>query len=559
VAGEPAEFADPRYEAIPARYEAAGRLHPLIAGLFAGRTRADLVTEGTKRGIPVAGVLSPSEVLSADHFAATGTLVDAEIADGLRARVPSGCVRIGGVRAGLRRRAPRPGEHSDLPAGPRPVSGFTGSGDPGSGQAGSGQAGPGQAGPGPLSGLRVLDLGVIVFGAELGRLFADQGADVIKIENSAFPDGLRQTRRGGGMNASFAWGHRNKRGLGLDLRSEKGRVLFRALVKQADVVAANFKPGTLESLGLDHATLAGLNPRIVVCDSSAFGSYGPWSGRMGYGPLVRASCGVSALWRYPGQALAEPAATCDGATVYPDHVAGHLAAAAVLAALIGRERTGRGASVQMAQADVAVMHLGPVLAAASREPGAPAVGTPGQAMTAPACSLATPGVFRCAGDDEWCVIDVRGEQDRGRLALLLGTVAGELTTGDLARWAADRSPAEVMSALQAVGVPAGVMLRWPDELTDPHLAARHAFSTLTHPLLSRPVPTGARVARFSGVADPPLRPAPMPGEHSRDIARTLLGLDDAEIGQLAASGVLQLAAAPVPDDAVPAGQSPVNV
>jgi crotonobetainyl-CoA:carnitine CoA-transferase CaiB-like acyl-CoA transferase len=557
--GEPAEFADPRYDAIPARYEAAGRLHPLIAALFASRTRADLVAEGTRRGIPVAGVLSPSEVLSADHFGATGTLIDAEIADGLRARVPSGCVRIGGVRAGLRRRAPRPGEHGDLPAGPRPprsASGFPGSGGPGHGH---GQAGSAQAGSGPLSGLRVLDLGVIVFGAELGRLFADQGADVIKIENSAFPDGLRQTRRGGGMNASFAWGHRNKRGLGLDLRSEKGRGLFCDLVQQADVVTANFKPGTLESLGLDYATLAGLNPRIVVCDSSAFGSYGPWSDRMGYGPLVRASCGVSALWRYPGQDLAGPAALCDGATVYPDHVAGHLAAAAVLAALIGRERTGRGTLVQMAQADVAVMALGPILAAASREPRPPAKAAPGQQATAPACSPATAGVFRCGGDDEWCVIDVRDEQDRGRLAQLLGTTAGELRTGDLARWTAGRRPAEVMATLQAAGVPAGAMLRWPDELTDPHLAARQAFRTLTHPLLSRPIPAGARVARFSGVADPPLRPAPMPGEHSRDVARTLLGLDDAGIGQLAASGVLQLAEASVPDEAVPADQDPVKV
>jgi len=524
--GEPAEFADPRYDSVAARYEAAGRLHPLIAALFAGRTRDDLVAEGTKRGIPVAGVLSPAEVLAADHFAVAGTLIDAEIADGLRARVPSGYVRIGGVRAGLRRRAPRPGEHIARPAGPpRP---------PGPARtwpapAGAGEPGPDQAGA-PLAGLRVLDLGVIVFGAELGRLFADQGADVIKIENSAFPDGLRQTRRGGGMNASFAWGHRNKRGLGLDLRSEAGRALFRDLVRQADVVAANFKPGTLEGLGLDHATLAGLNPRIVVCDSSAFGSYGGWSERMGYGPLVRASCGISALWRYPGQDVGEPA-VCDGSTVYPDHVAGHLAAVAVLAALIGRERTGRGTSVQLAQADVAVMHLGPVLAAASRPPrpsGPPAGGT------------AIGGVFHCAGDDEWCVIDVRDEQDRAALARVAGLAAGELTRENVARWAAARSPAQVMSALQAAGVPAGAMLRWPDELTDPHLAARGSFRTLTHPLLSRPVPTGAREARFSGVSDPPLRPAPMPGEHSRDIARTLLGLDDAGIARLAAAGVLQL-------------------
>ena len=141
---------------------------------------------------------------------------------------------------------------------------------------------------------------------------------------------------------------------------------------------------------------------------------------MGYGPLVRASCGVSALWREPDLHAAGAGAVCDGATVYPDHVAGHLAAAAVLAALIGRERTGRGTSVQMAQADVAVMHLGPLLAAA-REPDA-AAGPPVSA-----------GVFRCAGDDEWCVIEARDDADRARLAGLLGQDAG-----DLDRWTATR-------------------------------------------------------------------------------------------------------------------------
>ena len=534
--GEPADFADPRYDAIPARFEASDRLNPLIAELFAGTTRADLVAEGTKRGIPIAAVLTPAEVLAAGHFHEVGTLVDAEIADGLRARVPSGYVSVNGTRAGLRQRAPRTGEHAGVLFEPRdeqPVLGLLG------------LAGPGDR---PLSGLRVLDLGVIVFGAELGRLFADQGADVIKVENTGFPDGLRQTRKGGGMNASFAWGHRNKRGLGLDLRSEDGARLFRELVRGADVVAANFKPGTLESLGLSYAELARINPRIIVSDSSAFGSRGQWSGSMGYGPLVRASCGVSALWRDPQADEADPAAFCDGSTVYPDHIAGHVAAVAVLAAVIGRARSGRGAAVQTAQADVAVMHLGPVLAAESLLPGsAPPAGGPVPAHV-PA------GVFKCAGDDEWCVVDVRSDADWARLADVLGQpelAGGDLATAEgrlcrrgeaedlVARWTARHSPRQVMSALQAAGVPAGAMLRLPDLLTDPHLLARQSFRTMSHALLSRPVPANARIARFSSIADPPSRPAPVQGEHTRDICGTILGLAGAEIDRLASAGVLQ--------------------
>jgi crotonobetainyl-CoA:carnitine CoA-transferase CaiB-like acyl-CoA transferase len=285
--GSPAEFADPRYDEIPARFAAADRLYPLIAALFAGRGREELVAGGARRGVPVAGVLTPAEVLTARHFAESGTLIDAEIAEGARARIPSGYARVDGVRAGWRRRPPRAGEHEADVFGTRPSP-------PALDLGGQPEIGPAE---GPLAGLRVLDLGVIVFGAELGRLLADQGADVIKVENSAFPDGLRQTLRGGGMNASFAWGHRNRRGLGLDLRSEPGRRLFLDLVRQADVVLANFKPGTLESLGLSYAELSRVNPRIIVSDSSAFGSTGTWSGRLGYGPLVRASCGISERWR----------------------------------------------------------------------------------------------------------------------------------------------------------------------------------------------------------------------------------------------------------------------
>lgn len=508
--GRPEEFADPKYNHIATRFAASDRLHPLIAAHFASTPRADLVAEGTKRGIPIAAVLSPAEVLAADHFTASGTLVDAEIADGVTARVPHGYLSIDGERAGLRHRAPRVGEHDAEPFPPRPSPPL--------------EPTAATVGAGPLSGLRVLDLGVIVFGAELTRLFADQGADVIKIENSAFPDGLRQTRKDSAMNASFAWGARNKRGLGLDLRSAEGRQIVRDLVRTADVVTGNFKPGTLESLGLSRAQLAEVNPGIVVSDSSAFGSRGPWSERMGYGPLVRGACGVSALWRYP-EGDPNSGTYCDGSTVYPDHIAAHVAAVGIIAALINRTRTGQGAALELAQADVAIVHLGPLLAQESLHPGATA--------TRRGTSDGYPGVFPCAGDDEWCVIEPRNDEERARLAHVLDGV-------DVADWTAKRSPADVTSALQAIGVPAAPMLRLPDQLTDAQLQERQSFATLTHPHLKGPVPTGARVARFSTIADPPLRPAPLPGEHTVEICSALLGMPIDAVDALMGQGVLQV-------------------
>ncbi|ORX00293.1 CoA-transferase [Mycobacterium triplex] len=546
--GEPAEFADPRYDAIPARFAASDRLNPLIAALFADHSREKLVAEGTARGIPIAGVLSVDEVLASDHFTGTGTLAPAEIDAGLHATVPSGYVFIDGVRAGLRRRAPRPGEHNDLLSTTRSARPDHDLGLPSL-----------PSGAPPLTGLRMLDLGVIVFGAELGRLFADYGADVIKVENSAFPDGLRQTRKGGGMNASFAWGHRNKRGLGLDLRSPDGARLFRELVADTDIVAANFKPGTLESLGFSHAELARINPRLVVTDSSAFGSRGPWRSRMGYGPLVRASCGLSALWRDTDADPDDPSAFCDGSTVYPDHVAGHAAAVAALAAVIGRGATGPGQSIEVPQADVAVYALGPTLAAASSRPGS--VGAEGNRRS----GAAPAGVFPCAGDDEWCVIEVRDDDDWRALAAVTGLpddpdarhFAGRAARRaqieqQLAAWTARHHPAQVEERLQAVGVPAAAMLRLPDELTHPQLVARDSFHTLHHPLLSRPVPASARVAGFSSIPDPALRPAPTPGEHTREICASLLRLKPDEIDRLVAAGVLQSA----PEDAAAANQPP---
>jgi crotonobetainyl-CoA:carnitine CoA-transferase CaiB-like acyl-CoA transferase len=535
--GEPAQFADPKYDTIPARFAAADTLHPLIEGLFASHTQAELVAEGSRRGVPVGGVHTLAEVLTTEHFAASGSLVDAEIAPGLRARVPSGYTSVAGERAGIRTRAPQLDEHRGQAFAARsPLPAAT--------------ADPSAA---PLAGLRVLDLGVIVFGAELSRQFADYGADVIKIENANFPDGLRQSKRGAALAASVAWGHRNKRSLGIDLRSPDGAHMFRRLVEDADVVLANFKPGTLASMGFSYESLAEINPRIVVSESSSFGSTGPWRTRLGYGPLVRASCGVSALWRYPDNAEL----LCDGQTVYPDHIAAHVAAVAVLAALIDRRRTGRGTNLEIAQADTALVQLGSQLVTEGLRPGT--VSAPGNTDPYAAPS----GVYACAGDDEWCVVTVRGDDEWAALCTALdrrdlledsrfSTAAQRVahraeTDALVAAWLRDRDRLEAAATLQAAGVPAGAMVRLPELLTDPHLTARHTYTTIGHDLLAADLPAAARVAVFGEIDDPPARQAPLAGEQTRQICTELLGLDDSEVDALVRSGVLQ---PPVTDPAL---------
>ncbi|MQY26034.1 CaiB/BaiF CoA transferase family protein [Nocardia aurantia] len=569
--GEPAEFADPAYDTIPARFAAADRLHPLIGALFADRTRDELVAEGARRGVPVGGVHDVAEVLRLDHFAVSGALIDTELAPGLTARVPAGYLTIDGHRAGIRTPAPEVGEHDESPAGstaqpvmravsaePMPPSDDARAGiaDPAArvdpppaestrpvvvGSGAGGDAGVVR----PLDGLRVLDLGVIVFGAELSRQLADYGADVIKIENAAFPDGLRQAKRGAALAPSVAWGHRNKRSLGVDLRTAAGKRIFTELVRDADVLLANFKPGTLTSMGFDPAGLLALNPRLIVSEASAFGDVGPWRERLGYGPLVRASCGVSAMWRYPD----DPELLCDGMTVYPDHIAGQVAATAILAALIRRAETGAGGLIELAQSDTALVQLGVQLAAESIRPGSAAAPGNRDPYYAPT------GVFPCVGDDEWCVVAVRTDAEWARLCEVIGhpelaadprfatrearlvhrSVTEELVTG----WLAGRSPRAAMETLQAAGVPAGAMLRLPELLRDPQLRERGAYTMLAHPLLPAGLPATATVAHFRTIPEPPLRAAPLPGEHTEEICRSLLEMSDEAIAALVGQGVLQ--------------------
>jgi crotonobetainyl-CoA:carnitine CoA-transferase CaiB-like acyl-CoA transferase len=497
--GEPAAFQDERYDAIPARLEASAELHELYAALFAGMTKDAIAAEGQARGVPVAPVLGVSEVLASDHFASRGAFVDAEVAPGVRGRLPSGFLEIDGERIGVRHRAPEPGEHNDDLLG-----------EP------SGRRRPARSSSNdaplrrPLAGLRVIDFGIIVIGNEIGRLLADQGADVIKIENRAFPDAAR-VGYGGKLSHSFVAGSRNKRSLGVNLRTPEGVALLKRLVAGADVVLENFKPGTLEKLGLGYETLRAVKPDIVMLSTNALGSSGPWSRWLGYGPIVRCVSGIASLWRYPDDELAFGEPT----TIYPDHYGARLCATAALAALIRRRRTAAGARIESAQAEMIVNQLADVFLAASlgAEPVAPA------------------GVYPCAGDDEWCVVSVDNDEQR----LALRRVLGDLP---LPEWTRTRSPRKVMETLQAAGVPAGMMMRPDDHEQDPHLLSRGVFRELEQP--------GLGVVRmedgpFRSRGVPPVRvsPAPQHGEHTREICASVLSLSQPEIEALLAAGVLE--------------------
>lgn len=507
--GSPEEFADPKYDSISARVQAAVRLDPQIAALFASSPGAELVDEAARRGVPLAQVLTLGEALQTQHFRQSGTVREVELAPGLHVGLPVGCVDVDGTRHGFRTPAQaRPNDHGWAPRSVR--DGFLGA--------------PAEL---PFTGLRVLDLGVIVFGAEVGRAFADLGADVIKIESLAFPDGLRQTRGGESMNASFAWGQRNKRSLGLDLRSERGRTLFLDLARESDVVLSNFKPGTLNSLDIGYDVLRELNERIIVLESAAFSSKGPWARRLGYGPLVRAACGISSLWKYS----ADDTECWDGVTVYPDHVAAKVAAVGVAAVLLDREQTGRGGHVEVGQSDVVLHQLAPYAAQESLDPGS--IQAQGNRKR-----VAFGGLYACAGDDEWAVIEARDETEIDLLRKAIGAPDGADLEASVSAWAAAHRPREVMEVLQAAGVPAAAMHRLDEIAGDPQLVARGTFTRMHHPALELELPTENTAAPFGRLSLPPPAPAPAVAEHTRVVLADVLGLDGRAIDELVLSGAV---------------------
>ena len=533
--GSPAEFTDAAYDQMATRHRNWAVIRSGVEKLFADKTRDEIVSRSAELGIAVAALHTAAEMLDNDHVRQRESFSHVEVAPNLHGAMANGCVVFDGARMGFRHRAPRLGEHSAQVGTdtPRRAS-----------------RGPVKSARRPLEGIRVLDLGVIVVGGESGRELADQGADVIKVENRAFLDGMRQGDRPGRCGYNFAVGNRGKRSLGLNLRTDAGKNLFGELVAKSDVVLTNFRPGTMESLGVGYERLRAINPRIIVVESSAFGATGPWATRMGYGPLVRAAVGLTSLWRHPDATDGFG----DDSTVYPDHAAARAGAAAVLAALIQRERTGTGCRIELSQMDTVLMQMATEYLRESLVPETLLAAGNSDEFDAPS------GVYRCAGEDGYCAVSIDGDRDWALLAAAIerpdladnpvydnaaGRVAGrEELDAALQRWLIGRTPAQVQDTLQGLGVAAGAATHVIDLLTDPHLAARHQLATLAQPGHDKPFTVTRGPALFDTIPEPLLRPAPLLGADTRDLCREIFAMSDAAIDALIDAEVLEVPEAP---------------
>ena len=404
--------------------------------------------------------------------------------------------------------------------------------------------------PLPLAGVRVADFTWIGAGSFTTKLLSDFGADVIKIESGERLDTLRISRpfKDGveGLNRSGYFADRNssKRGITLNMKHESGQALARELIAQSDVVANNFTPGTMEKFGLGYDEVRKIREDIVYLAMSMQGATGPETKYLGYGFTIGA---LTTLQFLSGEPDREPAGT---GTNYSDHIPNPCHGAfATLAALNWRAKTGQGQYIDMAQTEPTIALLGPTVLDYT------ANGRVGQRTGNDRQHAFPHGVLPCAGEDVWIAISVSTSAQWEGLIKVLGApnwmvdnslrnvearrAARDRIEPVLAALSAARDSEQLMGELQAHGVPAGVVRTAKDILEDdPQLRHRRHWVSLDHPEMGRTV-YNAPPFRISEMGETPLFAAPLLGQHTDEVLRDLLALDDGRIAELRADGALK--------------------
>jgi benzylsuccinate CoA-transferase BbsF subunit len=396
-----------------------------------------------------------------------------------------------------------------------------------------------------LAGVRVIDFSWIGAGSYTTKMLADLGADVVKIESSQRLDTLRVTKpfKDGkaGVNRSGYFADRNssKRSMTLNVKDPRGLVLAKRLIAGGHLVTNNFTPGVMDKLGLGYEAARKVSPRIVYASMSMQGAAGPEKNDLGYGLTIAALTGLQHMTGLPDR---QPAGT---GTNFPDHIPnpGH-AAFAILAALRHQRRTGEGQFIDLAQMEPTLAMMGPSLM--NYMVNGVIDGRHGNARP----SHAPSGVYPCAGADRWIAIEVCNDTQWAALARALdlpmpaewATTDGRLRhraaiDAEVAARTPSRDMNELVQALQEAGTPAGAVYDARDVMRDPQLAERGHWVTLNHPEMG-PSTYNAPPYRFSDAHSEPTSPAPLLGQHTIEVCRDLLSLDDATVRQLNADGVL---------------------
>jgi crotonobetainyl-CoA:carnitine CoA-transferase CaiB-like acyl-CoA transferase len=390
-----------------------------------------------------------------------------------------------------------------------------------------------------LSGIRVLDFGRYIAGPYCAALLADLGADVIRIERIGGGEDRWVAPVGpDGVGAMYLAMNRNKRAMTLDPAAPAGREVVQKLVATADVVVANLPPDVLRSLALDLDSLRRVKPDIVLTTVTAFGAGGPWSHKHGFDGIGQVMCGSAYLTGTPDQPLRAAVAWVDFGTA-------SLAAFGTLAALLARDKTGRGQKVEGALLRTAIAFNNPALVEQQViRPDRVATMNRGQ-TSAPsdlfrtldgwiiAYAIGNPMFARWArlmGEDHW-LTDSRFENDEAR------GDHGEIISKRMSEWTAERTTTEALAALEAARIPAGPLYTPQQALEDAHIRAAGLLRDTEYPGFTRPAPLAPTPVDLSETPGRFRHRAPTLGEHTDSILSEL-GYGAGAIARLRADGVI---------------------
>ena len=423
----------------------------------------------------------------------------------------------------------------------------------------------------PLRGIRVLDSTYVFALPYAGGLLADMGAEVIKVEGPGRPD----VTRTGGYSGAFPendvgedwWNrpstynliHRGKQSLTLEMTDERGRELFRELVKVSDVVMENFTPRVMRNWGLDYPNLRKLKPDVILVSNTGYGhGDGPYSGYPAQATTQEGTHGHCWITGYPGGDPAKAGAS------FVDFLSAWTALFAIGAALRYRNRTGLGQWVDIGMYQAGVMFLSEYVLDAT------ANGREGQRIGNRHPWRAPQGCYPASGKDQWITLSVGDEAQWQALCQLMerpelaedSRFASALSRRDnhdaldeiIAAWTSGRDRYDTMHALQAQGIPAGPVLTGRDVHFDPHFQSRNFLERVQYPE-ERKMGTRPFIGRPYKFSKSPLRiqgPSPAFGQHNEPALKELLGVGEEQYAQLVEDAVI----ATVPTTGEPSPRMP---
>jgi crotonobetainyl-CoA:carnitine CoA-transferase CaiB-like acyl-CoA transferase len=391
---------------------------------------------------------------------------------------------------------------------------------------------------GPLSGIRVVDLTSMLSGPWATMILADQGADVIKVEETGKGDHTRAlANRHRGFSAQFLNLNRNKRSVTLDLKSGEGRDILKRLSATADVFVQNFRPGVVERLGIDEAAIRAVAPNIVYVSISGFGENGPYAKKPTYDPIIQALSGLTSV--QGGSDSARPRLI---RTVLPDKLTAVTAAQAISAALVARFRHGTGQHIRLSMLDAVVAFLWASDMGLHTFVGQPVEGRPsasfidliyetrnGFMTVAVMSNKEWVALSRAVGHPEWLddprfkTPELRDQNINDRLQL----TQDALKSGTTEEW---------LEKLEAEGVPCAPVLTRAQVVNHPQVRASNLLLESDHPVAGRLRQTRA-AARFSVTPTELRSGAPLLGQHTDEVL-TGLGVSRRELDALRAKGVI---------------------